>query len=301
MLINKIMQYCDTEYQESRAHSQCSNCNHKEHCSGGCKQCLEEIHYPSRYTNGKKFYDCPNLINFYVCDYTYKYATEIFYLLQTSSTLKQISNYRIFSVGCGGCPDLMAFEAYINKNHLNKTIEYIGIDKNEYWTPVHQKIEKYTTDKKIDVNLCIEDAFDFFEHYFVADINVLVIQYLVSAIQVAEGKDAVNILFDLLIDNVIKHRNPRNPFVILINDVNSINLGRDVFMKLPERLSKAGIHGKFTQYYFDRNIHHESQRCGNKHESDEAMPLEIASKYAYYEPWRYCTSAQLLIEIGGEK
>lgn len=89
MLIDRIMNYCDNEYQTTHADFRCLDCKRQEGCSGSCKNCLEEVHYPSRHPNGKKVYDCPHLINFYVCDYTYKYATEIFRLMQKSKALSQ--------------------------------------------------------------------------------------------------------------------------------------------------------------------------------------------------------------------
>ena len=152
MLIDSVMSFCDSEYRNAHEDTQCADCLHTGECSKNCKDCLEEIHYPSRHPDGKKFYDCPHLINFYVCDYTYKYATEIYYLLQKSDALTKINSYRIFSIGCGACPDLMAFELYLQKNNLDKTIEYRGIDKNPLWKPVHNKIQNYANDKITYIN-----------------------------------------------------------------------------------------------------------------------------------------------------
>lgn len=101
-------------------------------------------------------------------------------------------------------------------------------------------------------------------------------------------------------ESIVKARDETEPFVILINDVNSINLGRDMFRNLQDKLQDAGLHGECKPYYFDRNIQHESQRYGMKHENSNAMTPTIAQRYQDYEPWQFCTSAQLLIEIGGE-
>lgn len=301
MLIDSIMGFCDREYNHAQTGRCCDNCQHEGGCSGSCKDCLEEIHYPSRYPNGKRLYDCPNLINFYVCDYTYKYATEMYYLLQKSSALKQLQNYRVFSIGCGACPDLMAFEAYLHKNNLRKTIVYRGIDKNPLWEPVHSQVRQYSTDEITDVNLATEDVFTFFEQFCVGDINVLVLQYIISALYVSEGASAINKLFEVIVDGVVKHKRNSEPFVILINDVNSRNMGRDLFTNLKTKLQLSGYHGYCEQFYFDKNIKVEAQRYGTKHEKSSAMTPELASKYQKYEPWQFCTSAQLLIEIGGDE
>lgn len=299
MLIDKILNFCDSEYKREHTGVRCENCQHDGMCSGKCKGCLEEIHYPTRHPAGKKTYDCPNLINFYVCDYTYKYATEIYYLMQKSTALTYIPNYRVFSIGCGACPDLMAFEAYIKKNNLNSKIEYRGIDKNTLWTPVHNQVQQYSTDIIDHVNLSIEDAFEFFEAYTVEGINVVVLQYIISALYLSDGASAVDKLFDLIVDSIVKFKDDSEPFVILINDVNSNNMGRDLFVNLIEKLRLSGVKGRYSQYYFDRNIKNDAQRYGNKHEKDIAMSPQMAHKYSEYEPWEYCTSAQLLIEIGG--
>lgn len=301
MLINRIMDFCDREYNCAQTDRRCDECQHQGGCSGGCKKCLQEIHYPLRYPNGKKLYDCPNLINFYVCDYTYKYATEIYYLLQKSDALSRIQNYRIFSIGCGACPDLMAFEAYLRKNDLDKTIEYRGIDKNPLWEPVHNQVLQYSTNEITYVNLSAEDVFSFLEQFFVGEINVLVLQYIISALYPSGGAEDVDRLFDLIVDGIVRYRNVSDPFVILINDVNSWNMGRDLFLDLKDKLQHAGFRGSYAQYYFDNNIKVEAQRYGTKHEKSRAMTPELVAKYRNYEPWQFCTSAQLLIEIEGDE
>lgn len=299
MLIDRVVSFCDSEYKTTQKDSRCENCSHTGECSRKCKDCLEEIHYPSRHPNGKKIYDCPNLINFYVCDYTYKYATEIYYLLQKSNALTKMNHYRIFSIGCGACPDLMAFEAYLKKNNLDKTIEYQGIDKNPLWKPVHAQVLQYSADEISYVNLSTEDAFAFLEQFGIGDINVLVLQYIISALYISEGPAAVDKLFDLIIESIVKLKNASEPFVILINDVNSRNMGRDLFLDLKTKLQAAGFHGSYAQYYFDENIKVDAQRYGTKQEKSSAMSPQIAERYRQYEPWQFCTSAQLLIEIEG--
>lgn len=89
MLIDEITNSCHNEYMNCVCREEW--CTHKDSCSGGCKQCLEEIHYPSRYSNGKRDYDCQRLIYFYMCDYTFKYASEMWYLYEKSESIKKSS------------------------------------------------------------------------------------------------------------------------------------------------------------------------------------------------------------------
>ena len=190
--------------------------------------------------------------------------------------------------------------AFVKKPNLNKTIEYQGIDKNPLWEPIHNQIRNYNNDKITYINLSTEDAFEFLEQFAVCDINVLVLQYIISALYISGGSSLVEKLFDLIVDSIVKLKNNSEPFVILINDVNSKNMGRDLFLNLKNKLQSAGFQVCYTQYYFDRNIQVEAQRYGIKNEKSVAMNGKMVRKYLQYEPWQFCISAQLLIEIGGD-
>ena len=54
MLIHEIVEYCNAEYRDVDTTHVCQDCNHLSKCSESCKNCLEQVHYPSRYPNGKK-------------------------------------------------------------------------------------------------------------------------------------------------------------------------------------------------------------------------------------------------------
>ncbi len=59
--------------------------------------------------------------------------------------------------------------------------------------------------------------------------------------------------------------------MVLINDVNSNNRGRDYFEKLVEKLDGEGLIENSQGYYFDYNIRNEFQRYGIKHESNRIV------------------------------
>lgn len=121
-LYSKVVRYSHEEFTNSK----CEDCNHINYCPGTCegicKNCLEEVHYPKKYPNGKKDYDCHRMMSFYVCDYAAKYMSEMLYLMEKSEALKQINNYHVVSIGCGSCPDLMAFEKYCHEFPYNGLI-----------------------------------------------------------------------------------------------------------------------------------------------------------------------------------
>lgn len=140
-LFESLTNYCHSLYISTV----CDNCDHFASCPsvqcGNCKQCLEEIHYPNRNPNGRKDYECDRMMNFYVCDYTAKYASEMLYLMRRCEALNTIEEYHVLSLGCGACPDLIALEKFCKESSQEKRISYLGIDVNERWKPIHEQIQ----------------------------------------------------------------------------------------------------------------------------------------------------------------
>lgn len=297
MLIHEIVRFCDNEYRKSDFKHICSDCNHPTECSKSCKKCLEEIHFPSKYPQGKKDYDCENLINFYVCDYSNKYASEMLYLLRRSEKLKEIDEYHILSIGCGAAPDLMAFEQYVSETDSSKRIRYFGLDINYLWTPIHNRIKEYHSNKIIKSKFKYEDAIDYFDVKAIKDTNVIVLQYVISHFYNTGQIDVVQQFFSDLIKKVVKTRKGGDPFVILINDVNSCYRGREYFKYLVSILKKYNYHGQFSCFYFDYRIQNDFQRYGEKHPQNSTLFDLREINLDIYEPWNECSSAQMLIEI----
>ncbi|MBO5351893.1 MAG: hypothetical protein J6A77_01215 [Lachnospiraceae bacterium] len=293
-LIKEIINYCHQQYTQLA----CTNCEHQGgcpgECEGNCKKCLEEVHYPKKYPNGMKDYSCERMLNFYVCDYTAKYASEILYLMRKSEALKQIDDYHVLSIGCGGCPDLMAFEKYCHEKSFEKTVSYIGIDVNERWKPIHEQIETYNTKTLRKIQFQYKDAVE--EECNIACANVIVLQYVISHFYNTGQIGKIEAFFEKLIDNIIEYRQQGKPLVVLINDVNSYYRGRDYFEVLVNKLTEKGIREHSQRYYFDYNIQHDGQRYGIKHEKTQIL-YKLPEKLNIYEPWEDCSSAQMLIEV----
>lgn len=294
LLYDVIMKYCNERYLSS----DCTSCNHKIECPGivcgDCKQCLEEIHYPGRYPNGRKDYNCNRIMDFYVCDYTSKYASEILYLIRECDVMKEIDNYRILSIGCGACPDLMAFEQFCNETSDLKKIEYMGIDINERWRNIHEEIEKYRSRAIVKTEFAYYNAIT--ESIKTNSVNVVVLQYVISHLYNSGGVDQINILFKKIKDSIVAYRKDE-PMVIIINDVNSNNLGRDLFLSLIDVLKSDNHHGYYDKFYFDYRIINNSQRYGWKHESNRVLFQLPEGFKDVYNSWEVCSSAQLIIEV----
>ncbi len=297
MLIHEIVEYCNKEYRNGDYKHICRDCNHPIKCSDSCKKCLEQIHYPSRYPQGKKDYDCKNLINFYVCDYTNKYASEMLYLLRKSERLKEIDEYHILSIGCGATPDLMAFEQYVLETNPYKQIYYFGIDINSLWKPIHNKIKNYSSDSISGVKFVYDDAISYLNAHTIPKANVIILQYVISHFYNTGQIDQIENFFVNLVNNVVKSRNNNEPLIILINDVNSCNRGRDYFEDLLRVLNNNRFNGQYSQFYFDYRIKNDSRRYGEKHQRNNTLFNLDDIDLDLYEPWKDCSSAQMLIEI----
>ena len=217
--------------------------------------------------------------------------------MRKSEALRNIEEYRVVSIGCGGCPDLMAFETYCHQEENWKSVKYIGIDVNQNWRAIHEVIKQYNTTTIETPRFFYMDAVTD-EHYEISDANVIVLQYVISHFYNTGQINKINSFFDKLVQKIVIHKQERTPFVIMINDVNSNKRGRDYFQMVVDKLQNAGFHGIFKKFYFDYNIENEYQRYGTKHVSNDVL-YKIPPEFHIYQPWEECSSAQLLIEVCG--
>ena len=129
------------------------------------------------------------------------------------------------------------------------------------------------------------------------DANVVILQYIISHFYNNGQITKINNFFQKLVNAIVCHKQKDVPMVILINDVNSNNRGRDFFADLVGNLQDADFHGNCRGYYFNYRIVNQAQMYGLKHSSNETifkMPNEFED---IYHPWHICSSAQLLIEV----
>ena len=161
---------------------------------------------------------------------------------------------------------------------------------------MHKKIENYFS-KNIKKNLFrYTDAFTYFSENNVKNANVLILQYVISHFYNTNQIQEIDVFFENLIDKIVRYKPEGAPLNIIINDVNSNNRGRDYFMKFCDKLTEKNLEHIFSQYYFGYNIQHPSQRYGEKHKYNDVL-YTIPEKLDQYEPWRKCSSAQMLIQI----
>lgn len=290
---------CNTNFCRSAACQNCSVNNmqdERDSCQGCCLECSEEVHYHTTYRRAphRDDYTCQKLIYYYTCRYSWKYCSEIIYALE-SADLNKYEAYKVLSLGCGQCPDLMALE-HQNRTDL-KSIFYSGYDINGYWSNVHAEIHNYCQQTgNMHCHHEIGDVIDLLQRNPGGFANVIVMSYLLSSLSDFERSKKASVLFDLIICKVIDFKG-NEPVLILINDIDHNTKARDYFDVFIYKLKQAGYHGKFQKKHFgDRNgrdygdasTQHSS--CANRF----TIPNSINEKYNCAIR---CTSAQCIIEV----
>lgn len=184
--------------------------------------------------------------------------------------------------------DLMAFEKIAN----GKKIGYKGIDRNELWEKIHKRIEEYSEMVgNVRAKLYREDAFDILNEDFIGG-NIVVIQFFISHLYNTGQIDAINHLYDLLIHNVLAHRRSKNPFLFILNDIDTMNKGRDKFYPFLDKLEAAGYEG--VAYAVSAHETGDLGRYRFSHRKDSDEYGNIGYRYSS------CTcnnSAMLIIEV----
>ena len=64
-----------------------------------------------------------------------------------------------------------------------------------------------------------------------------------------------------------------------------------------EALKSHHFHGQCRCFYFDYKLKDDGQRYGDKHPKNNTLFDLSEFDLKQYEPWEYCSSAQMLIEI----
>lgn len=259
MLLDYLVDFCDKQYSVSKP-CRCGNkCNKHPSgvCSGSCYDCLYQIHFPRRFYGEKikKEYDCTKMLYHYVCQYSYLYTTEMLYALcEELNFINKFPYYHVLSLGCGGCADLMAFDCLLSHQKITAPISYLGIEINPLWKPIHDEIEKYYNSSDA-VKFRIpgyNDAFDCFKDKELPNTNIIIISYLISYSYNTGQINKIDELAKDIANNIISKKSGNETLLLIINDVNSNNRGRDYFSHFEEAIKNSGItiiNGKYK--YFD--------------------------------------------------
>jgi hypothetical protein len=289
--IASLVEFCNSQYVESER--RCEDC--KNDCQGSCELCLQAI-----FRGMSRRYNCRNIVNYYVCKYLYKYSSEITYLLKSlPNFFSHNDTLKVLSVGCGPASELFGIIKFLELSAFNNRIEYYGVDLNKIWLPIHEQIKAILTisSSRFAARFSHIDIFKLTDKFAQESWkpNILILQYVLSDM-LNFGEDDVEDFINNIINKLIKQM-PFGSYLI----INDINLGRDqtepryYYTKIFQATNKITSCGTFC-YHF-KNEFQRFYPYGQRHPSNNilfSIPDEIKSKY---DPWRYCSSAQIAIQI----
>lgn len=290
-LIGTLTEYCDRVY---RGMGPCVRCTHPSgRCSGGCKQCSEEVNFHRNRPDSRSEYDCQKFLYYYVCRYSWKYCSEIIHALKVID-LDDYPQFRVLSLGCGGAPDLMAFEKVCPPW---TGIFYKGYDYNRLWQPIHNAIENYANIRpNIQTYFSTADIFNVLENNLLPPLyyNVIVLEYILSHFPLADRAQQIERLLDDIITLVLPKRLPESPFLIIINDIDHFDI-RDHFDPFLQKLDASGYKYKYRKLHFHRTVEYNDGSIQHTEiENCFQIPEDIKR---LYNCAIVCSSAQLIIEV----
>lgn len=290
-LIKSLTDFCSEAYEN---YGECRDCSHPSgDCSGSCLKCSEEVNFHK--LNGRKDYDCQKFLYYYVCRYSWKYCSEIMYALDTIN-LDEYPEYRILSLGCGGAPDLMAFE---EKNDYAKDILYRGYDINPYWMPIHNEIEKYAEkyfDDLWDVRFFRKNLFDVIcKKASKKQFNIVILEYLLSHFPTSDRENLAEELFDGIIKFALLKRYPASPFLIIINDIDYYRV-RNTYDILIDKLNEEKYIFTYKKYHFKNRISDYGDNSAEYILNSNCFFIPEEQKQDFNCAIT-CSSAQLIIEV----
>jgi len=288
MLIDEIVSYCDKQYSNYNGKCGCEICNNPSgECSGDCHNCLYQIHFPDRFLGKviKQKYDCQKMMYFYVCEYSYRYASQILYAFNRyKDTILHMDKVRLMSLGCGGCPDLMAIEKFCQDNRYTGGVVYGGYDINELWRPIHSEVKKYCDNNNIQRTFIEKDVITYFSKYYVSNVNIIVISYLISSLYNTGQISKIDDLFTEIRDNVVRRKKAGEKLLIIINDINHNRKARDYFKNLYDILKKQKDLSVRCEYvYFNTGNLCYYQKVGSAYNSRDFLfkpDVNIQEKYS---------------------
>ena len=140
---------------------------------------------------------------------------------------------------------------------------------------------------------CI-DVLSYFTTNSLPNYNVLIIEYLISYFYSKIGQPGVNQWYDNIIDNIVKYKSPDSPMLIIINDADSINTGRDTFQNLVDKLQYKGYNCNYIKMRFNTNTYYSDSNRYQTQQNYFNVDWDFQQKYCVAE---VCTSAQMIIEV----
>ena len=294
-MIEQLIEYCNQEYVKKNSKGSCENCNHVNGCPGNCGNCMDQIHLFRKLPESRKDYDCPHIMDYYVCKYLYAYASEIEdSAWQIFEEIKKLEEIHMLSIGCGASPDLFGIYHLLKWQNVDKRISYIGYDHNNNWNKIHHKIHEIFKDENVKIKYFYHDAFEVFKENTLEKANILVLQYVLSHIVYNQRESEIEGFFVKLVENVIFKMEDK-AYIIII-DINHY-LACDNFKVLEDIITTRGKRIMVHKLYYPYKVLNKFQKDGFPYNSNNihyAINSELINRY---ETRNDCRSVQHIVEV----
>lgn len=269
-------------------------CDHCENnCQGGCEECLNAIHF----SHDDRPYNCSNIVYFYTCKYTYKYSSEVDILISKLKSLKSFKAFNVLSIGCGPCTELIGLLRCSERSGFNKPITYAAFEMNEIWKPIHGFfIDQFKNLSNNNIRFSYSDACQAIPRLNLRNVewkpNILILQYVLSDMDKASMQ--IKPFIDDLFSKVISYM-PLYSYII-INDINHWK-ARQWFDYLKNKFNKKYIAWNYRGYFENNN--RKAYEYGTMHTSNRlTCPVDNVIDRKYH-PWKFCSSAHLVLKKRG--
>ena len=184
----------------------------------------------------------------------------------------------------------MAFDYF----DLPKAIKYKGFDINESWEKIHNCIEEKSNAESVEFYRGY-DVLDFFDRETIEKCNVIVVEYLISFFYSIIGQVGLVEWFDKLAQQVVSYKPSDSPMLIIINDADSIHIGRDNFPLLRNSIEAQDL-TIINEYrrHFKENGYFPCSKRYISNVNKFILPDRIKT---LYKPAIKCESVQLILEV----
>lgn len=247
-LYTNFINYCNKELGNRLRTEGCEECKcpigSNDSCKGSCKrklnceECLEAFFYGDEKQRNKR-YECIPITYSYVLKYLNRYSSEIYHIfLQKTEMIDKLNNSLIFSLGCGPASELVAIDELVKVKKMHN-VRYCGYDPNIIWSKTHSII-KHTSDNN-ELKIEFKEELINEETDGLDKIDFLCLNYVCSDVFVHEksNKETIQEWLENKISPLL-YKMKKGAFII-INDVNSPNMGRNAIQEWSWNLKEKDV------------------------------------------------------------
>lgn len=262
-------------------------CDCKCNSYSNCMDCLWKIFFESKHRMRR--YQCLPITYSYVEHYTDAFASEIYrILLPFDEIWSNIDNKNIVSIGCGPATELIAIEKIMRDKSIQSVCNYIGFDPNPIWNSTWNILLNIFNSHNI--RSLFQNSMLYQSNPVLQDTKLLILNYVVSDVYKHAKSpriDTVNFLQND-ITSIIQQLSADS--YILINDVNSKNMGREEIEEWEYQIT--GISNTIEMGYFE-NIKHPDEA---KYRNISAKRRKDRNSAFYFNNSVLCQSAYSILK-----